>query len=171
MKKRWKIITVFFLLFSVGALFFTLAAPQRVIVDANYHQITSKYEIRDKADAQSAGGSKGQTGTSKILKSDAFRSVKSGLRDTLGIFCSLRTAWAEEWVCNDPNYPINCNNGVCCANGYNCCYMGCCPSGSLCCPTGCCPAGYPWFCPENNRCYSSYEDATVKCGSILQQCR
>jgi hypothetical protein len=79
-------------------------------------------------------------------------------------------AWAEEWVCNDPNYPLNCNNGVCCASGYYCCHLGCCPAGSLCCPTGCCPAGYPWFCPENNRCYENYEDATVNCGSILQQC-
>jgi len=80
-------------------------------------------------------------------------------------------AWADEWVCEDPNFPINCNNGVCCATGYYCCNLTCCPSGSLCCPTGCCPAGYPWFCPENNRCYERYDDASINCGSILQQCQ
>jgi len=81
------------------------------------------------------------------------------------------TASASEWECTDPNYPINCNNGVCCASGSYCCSMSCCPSGSLCCPTGCCPPGYPWFCPENNRCYERYDDASVKCGSILQECK
>ena len=81
------------------------------------------------------------------------------------------TASASEWECTDSNYPINCNNGVCCASSSYCCSMSCCPSGSLCCPTGCCPPGYPWFCPENNRCYERYDDASIKCGSILQECK
>jgi len=50
-------------------------------------------------------------------------------------------ARASEWECNDPNYPLNCNNGTCCASDYFCCYAACCPSGSLCCQTGCCPPG------------------------------
>lgn len=90
---------------------------------------------------------------------------------TRNLISPVENAWADEWVCEDSNYPINCNNGVCCATGYYCCHLTCCPSGSLCCPTGCCPAGYPWFCPENNRCYERYDDASINCGSILQQCQ
>ncbi len=84
----------------------------------------------------------------KIMKASVLLVALSTLFFTSGV----GTAWASEWECTDPNYPINCNNGTCCASSYYCCYAGCCPSGSLCCPTGCCPPGYPWFCPENNRC-------------------
>ena len=76
----------------------------------------------------------------------------------------------EEWICEDSAFPKNCNNGTCCETSAYCCSTHCCPSGSLCCPTGCCPSGYPWFCPENNRCYENSEEASVNCPSILQQC-
>lgn len=79
-------------------------------------------------------------------------------------------AQADEWVCEDSDYPVNCNNGTCCESGAKCCHLHCCHSGALCCPSGCCPSGYPWFCPENNRCYERYDDGSVKCGSILQKC-
>jgi hypothetical protein len=170
MKNRWKTITVSLLFFAVTALLIALAVPKQLVVDEK-PQISFKNEIRDKDHARFTSALRSQTYTSKTLKSDGSTYVKRGFMERLRHFSYVGTAWAEEWECNDPNFPINCNNGVCCEAGSFCCYLHCCPSGALCCPTGCCPAGYPWFCPENNRCYELAEDATLACGSILQECR
>jgi len=170
MENQWKIMKALLLLISLSTLFFTLAAPKRVIVDEK-PQISFKNEIQDKDHVKFTIGLRGRTDKSKTLKPDEFTCVNWGFMEKLRNFSYVGNAWAGEWECNDPNYPINCDNGVCCEVSSYCYSMHCCRSGSLCCQTGCCPSGYPWYCPENNRCYERYDDASVKCGSILQECR
>lgn len=93
---------------------------------------------------------------------------------------------AENWTC-PPGFPINCNNGTCCAsnnyctnnggccpnNSFSCSDGNCCPNETpLCCGRGkCCPSGKPWVCPSIGKCFATEEEVQANCPDIIQYCQ
>ncbi|MFP4416715.1 MAG: InlB B-repeat-containing protein [Chitinispirillaceae bacterium] len=83
---------------------------------------------------------------------------------------TLYAAWEYGYACPS-DHPVNCNNDYCCEEGHTCCYGGCCSPGTVCCGGSCCPEGSSYYCPSNQSCYETREDAAYFCTGTIQSCR